>query len=92
VLRDERRDLVVPDQRAVGAVPGADQPVVDTARVHRGDRRGERDLLFGDLRARPSPQRFEHVVGEEPACGVLEPGVDDHWSDTLEHRSTRVVA
>jgi hypothetical protein len=92
VLRDPRGDLVVGDQRPVRRVPGADQAVVDAARVHRDQRRGQRDRLGGDLHAGPAPQRLQHVVGQEADGRMLQPGVDDHWSDTLEHRSTRVVA
>ena len=62
--------------------------MVDPAGVHGGDGGVERQIVLRERLARPAPQRGEEVRAEEAAGRVLHPGVDNHWSGTLEHRSS----
>ena len=77
-LTHEAVDLVVADEEAIRAVPGADETDVDAGAVHRGDRELDRDLLIGRLHLRPAPQRIEHLVLHEAQGRVLHPDVDYH--------------
>ena len=74
---NEGGHLVVGDQRPLRPPPGADEPETHPRRVHRTDRRLERDLRVRQAAVRPAAQRVEHRVGEKRLRRVLHPRIDD---------------
>ena len=78
VLRDAVGDVVIGDQRTVRSVPCAEQAERDPSGIHRGDREVGRELVGWDLLSRPAPERFEHLMPQEPQRRVLHPDIDRH--------------
>jgi hypothetical protein len=86
VLRGQRGDVVVRDQRPVGAPPRREQPDRHAAGIRRGQ--GLLDARCGQGAMRPALQRFKARVSEEVRARMLHPGIDDHQSSFLSHQSS----
>ena len=57
---------------------GADQRLVDAARIHRSDGGGDWNLRLWRGRLRPTAEAFEYRVLGMAQRGMLRPNVDDH--------------